>query len=255
MSQADPVTPCLNAPRHLCIPYLLADDAKRTPEALAILAPGRAPLTYGRLQQHMDNVLQMLHVLGLGRNDRIALVLPNGPEMAVAFLTVAAGVTCVPLNPACGMSEFDLYFTGLHAKAVIVQAGMDSPARAMAHAHGLRIIELSPVLEAEAGIFTLTSEQPADVVHREYAQCADVALVLSTSGTTARPRFVLLTHTAVCTAAHDMGVALALVASDRLLNVMPLFHGHGLIATLLASLTAGASVVCPPGFDSSRFFA
>ena len=88
--------------------------------------------------------------LGLGRHDRIAVVLPNGPEMAVAFLAVAAGATCVPLNPACGMSEFDLYFTGLHAQAVIVQAGMDSPARAMAHAHGLQIIELSPVLEASA---------------------------------------------------------------------------------------------------------
>src|SRR5215510_3909618 len=163
MSQADPVTPCLNAPQHLCIPYLLADYAKRTPEALAILAPGRAPLTYGRLQQHMDDVLQMLHVLGLGRHDRIAVVLPNGPEMAVAFLAVAAGATCVPLNPACGMSEFDLYFTELHAQAVIVQAGMDSPARAMAHAHGLRIIELSPVLESEAGIFTLIGESPTDV--------------------------------------------------------------------------------------------
>ena len=179
MSQADPVTPCRNALRHLCIPYLLANYAERTPDALAILAPGRAPLTYGRLQQHIDDVLQMLHGLGLGRHDRIALVLPNGPEMAVAFLTVAAGATCVPLNPACGMSEFDLYFTGLHAKAVIVQAGMDSPARAMAHVHGLRIIELSPVLEAEAGIFTLTGEQPADIVPREYAQPADVALGVS----------------------------------------------------------------------------
>ena len=56
MSQADPVTPRRNAPRHLCIPNLLADYAKRTPYALAILAPGRAPLTYGRLQQHLDDV-------------------------------------------------------------------------------------------------------------------------------------------------------------------------------------------------------
>src|SRR5215472_15663760 len=88
MSQAYPVTPCRNAPRHLCIPSLLADYVERTPDALAILAPERAPLTYGRLQQHMDDVLQMLHVLGLGRHDRIVLVLPNGPEMAVAFLTV-----------------------------------------------------------------------------------------------------------------------------------------------------------------------
>jgi non-ribosomal peptide synthetase component F len=90
MSQAYPVPPCRNAPRYVCIPSLLVDYAQRTPDALAILAPGRAPLTYGRLQQHMDDVLQMLHGLGLGRHDRIALVLPNGPEMAVAFLAVAA---------------------------------------------------------------------------------------------------------------------------------------------------------------------
>jgi acyl-CoA synthetase (AMP-forming)/AMP-acid ligase II len=202
----------------------------------------------------MDDVLQMLRAMGLGRNDRIALVLPNSPEMAVAFLVLSASVTCMPLNPACGASEFDVSLSALHAKAVIVQAGIDSPARAVAQAHGLQSIELCPVVEAEAGLFRLTSETHADVVQEGFAQPSDVALVLSTSGTTARSRGVPLTHTAVCAAAHDMGAALALVDHDRLLNVMPLFHGHGLIATTLASLTAGASVVCPPGFDASRFF-
>ena len=95
----------------------------------------------------------------MGRNDRVALVLPNGPEMAVAFLAVAAGATCAPLNPAYSANEFDLYLADLHAQALIVQADMDSPARAVAQARGLHIIELSPVLEAEAGLFTLTGEK------------------------------------------------------------------------------------------------
>ena len=254
MLHARPVAQCPNTPRYVCIPQMLADHAEYTPDALALLAPGRLPLTYSRLHQHVHDVLQMLHVIGLGRHDRIAVVLPNGPEMAVAFLGVSAVATCVPLNPTCGSSEFDLYFTELRPKALIVQAGIDSPARAVAHAHSLQVIELSPIVEAEAGIFRLTGASHADVVQQGFAQPDDVAIVLSTSGTTARPRCVPLTHTAVCTAAHNMGLALALAESDRLLNVMPLFHGHGLIATMLASLLVGASVVCTLGFDSSRFF-
>ncbi len=241
--------------RHVCIPHLLADHAERTPDALAILAPGRAPLSYGRLQWHIDNVIQALHTLGFGRHDRIALVLPNGPEMAVACLAVAASATCIPLNPAYGISEFDAYLPELRAKAVIVQAGLDSPVRAAAHTHGLSIIELAPVLEAEAGNFVLTGETGSGIARQGCAQPEDFALVMATSGTTARPRLVPLTHATVCRAALAIGEALALVESDRLLSVLPLFHSHGLISTMLASLLAGASVLCTPGFDASRFFA
>ena len=85
------------------IPGLLEHHAKRNPDALAILAPGRAPLTYGRLNQHLDQVGRTLRARGIGRRDRVAVVLPNGPEMAVAFLTIAAHAVCVPINPAYGV--------------------------------------------------------------------------------------------------------------------------------------------------------
>src|SRR5437588_593409 len=81
------------------------------------------------------------------------------------------------------------------------------------------------------------------------------ALVLLTSGTTARPKIVPLTHANVCSSAYSSVAAQALRETDRSLNVLPLFHGHGLGATLLASLAAGASVVCTPGCDVNRFFA
>src|SRR5712691_2607944 len=125
MSHAAPDAQLPNAPRHVCIPKLLADHAARIPEALAILAPGRAPLTYGRLYQHVGDVVQTLYAMGLSRHDRIALVLPNGPEMAVAFLAVAASATCIPLNPAYRVNELEAYLTALRAKALIVQAGMN----------------------------------------------------------------------------------------------------------------------------------
>jgi acyl-CoA synthetase (AMP-forming)/AMP-acid ligase II/acyl carrier protein len=245
----------LNVPRHVCIHHLLEDQAERTPDALAIIAPGRPPLTYGRLHRHMADVVQTLHAMGLGRHDRIALVLPNGPELAVAFLAVAAGATCAPLNPAYSADEFAAYLVELHVTALIVLAGMDSPARAVAPAYGIRIIELLPMRGAEAGRFILTGGQSAHPAPHEFARPDDVALVLPTSGTTSRPKIVPLTHTNVCTAAHNMRLALALVESDRCLSVLPFFHAHALLTALLASLVAGASVVCTAGFSAPQFFA
>ena len=90
-----------------CIHHLIAAQAKRTPDAIAIAAPKRAPLTYSRLHIHINNVVETLNASGVGRNDRVATVLPNGPEMAVAFLAVASGATSAPLNPAYGTDEFD----------------------------------------------------------------------------------------------------------------------------------------------------
>ena len=82
----------------------------------------------------------------------------------------------------------------------------------------------------------------------------DDAFILLTSGTTSRPKMVPLTHASVCLSAYNVGAALALGPRDRLLNVLPLFHAHGLISGVLAALAAGSSVVCTPGFDAAAFF-
>ncbi len=92
-----------------CVYHVLAHGAERTPDAPAILAPGRLPLTYVRLRRHVDEVVQTLYTMGLGAQDRVAIVLPNGPEMAVACLAVASGMTCAPLNPAYRANEFAFY--------------------------------------------------------------------------------------------------------------------------------------------------
>jgi len=202
----------------------------------------------------MADVVTSLNAMGLGRNDRVALVMPQGPEMAVAFLAVAAGATCAPLNPAYRANEFGAALADLNAKALLVQSGLDSPARAAAWARGIPIIDVSPVSEAEAGIFTLSEGGYSYTGRPDFAQPSDAAVVLLTSGTTSRPKLVPLTHTNMCTVAHDIGVALGLVEGDRCLDVMPLFHAHGLIIALLSSLLAGASVVCTPTFSAPQFF-
>ena len=121
---------------------LLRAPAERDPEAVAIRAPGRSPLTYSGLLEHVDGMVKFLNARGINRGDRIAIVLPNGPEMAVAFLGVAAGAICAPLNPAYSRSEFEFYLSDLNPKALIVQSGMNSAAIAVAQEHGIPIIEV-----------------------------------------------------------------------------------------------------------------
>ncbi|HET7737856.1 MAG TPA: AMP-binding protein, partial [Tepidiformaceae bacterium] len=82
----------------------------------------------------------------------------------------------------------------------------------------------------------------------------DVALVLHTSGTTGRPKRVPLSHANLARSARNVATSLGLTADDRCLNVMPLFHIHGIVAAILATLSSGGSVVCTPGFDAFRFF-
>src|SRR5712691_3207411 len=197
MSSVYPVTQLANSSQNLGIHHLVEAQVKRRPDAIAIVAPGRLSLTYGRLRGHMSSVVKTLNAMGIGRNDRVALVLPNGPEMAVAFIAVAAGATSAPLNPAYRASEFDFYLSDLNAQAIIIQSGINSPAIAVAHKRGIPLLSLSPVLEAEAGIFTLTGDERALLEgtgrHEPlegFAPPGDVALVLHTSGTTSRPKIV-----------------------------------------------------------------
>jgi acyl-CoA synthetase (AMP-forming)/AMP-acid ligase II len=235
------------------LPHLLEHQAKRNPDAPAILAPGRAPLTYGRLHRHVDKMERTLRHMGIGRHDRIAVVLPNGPEMAVTILTVAANAACSPMNPAYGAEELGRYLADLRPRALIMQAGIDSPARRVALARGIRLVELSAAVDAEAGLFTLDGHE-GRARARQAARPEDVALLLFTSGTMSQPKIVPLTHANICNSACSSGAALALTETDRCLNVLPLFHGHGLIATVLASLATGASVVCTPGCETNSFF-
>src|SRR5262245_55128269 len=100
--------------------------------ATAIGAPEAKPLTYKGLRAQMERTVAALNSFGIGRNDRVAIVLPNGPEMASSFVTIAAGCTTAPLNPAYRGEEFEFYLTDLKAKALVVEKGVDSPARAAA---------------------------------------------------------------------------------------------------------------------------
>jgi acyl-CoA synthetase (AMP-forming)/AMP-acid ligase II len=221
-------------------------------DAPGIGAPDRPPLTHGGLRDLCSRTVQSLNRMGIGRNDRVAIVLPNGPEMAACFIAIACGATTAPLNPAYRGEEFDFYLSDLNAKALVVQKNMESPALAVARARGIPIVQLVP--SARAGEFELESDITGAPAKSGFAEEGDIALVLHTSGTTSRPKIVPLSHINVTASAYHIGNTLALREDDVCLNIMPLFHIHGLIAATLSSIAAGASVVCTPGFNALKFF-
>jgi acyl-CoA synthetase (AMP-forming)/AMP-acid ligase II len=226
--------------------------------ALAITAPGRTPLTYGALRNLVQRTLDLLNAQGIGRNDRVAIVLANGPEMATCFISAACGVATAPLNPAYRGDEFEFYLSDLNAKALVVEHDSTSPAIAVAQKLGVRIIDL--VAGDAAGDFTLSPRDAAGTTAHAptaqggHAQPGDISMVLHTSGTTSRPKIVPLSQRNLCTSAANIARTLQFKPTDIGLNIMPLFHIHGLIAGVLAPLAAGSQVFCTPGFNALKFF-
>ena len=232
------------------LPELLAVGEAARPALRA--TEGRASLTHEGLRALAAQTVATLNAKGIGRGDRVAIVLPNGPEMAAAFVAIACGATTAPLNPSYREDEFAFYIDDLKAKALVVLKGAETPARAAAQKLGVPLLEVVP--GEAAGAFTLEGGSPGTAARPGMAEADDVALVLHTSGTTARPKIVPLTQANVTASAANIGASLKLAPGDVCLNVMPLFHIHGLIAAVLASLRAGGTVVCTPGFDALRFF-
>ncbi len=223
--------------------------------APALSAPDRHPMSYADLRAQVARVSEDFARLGLGAGDRVAIVLPNGPVMASCFLASASTLAAAPLNPTYRDAEFEFYLTDLAARALILPAGEASPARDVAARLGIRVLELHEDPDMPAGAFRLDLDGvPAAGKRRAAASAEDIGLVLHTSGTTSRPKIVPLSQANLCASATHIGATLRLSSADHCLNIMPLFHIHGLIAAVLASLAAGGQVTCTPGFNAMKFF-
>src|SRR6185503_13102967 len=207
-----------------CVYDHLAVQAERAPHAAAIAAPGRRSMTYEGLLSHTHAAMDTLNSMGIGRNDRVVIVLDNGPEMAAAFIAMASCVTCVPLNPAYREDEFEFYLSRANATAMVIDSANNSAARAVCKSLGLSIIELEVDRDAEAGSFQLAGDDRRPATRGGFAQPEEHALLLHTSGTTSVPKIVPLTQNNICSMAANNQRYLELTGKDVCLNVMPLFH-------------------------------
>ena len=238
---------------------LLNLHATQQGSATAILAPGRSALTYAQLMDQVNATIDRFRQLGIGRQSRLVIVLPDGPAMAVILLAASCAAIGAPLHPGYTAAEFEFYLTDLAPTAVIVAAELESPVRAVAQACGILLIEVTTVGE-RAGAFTLSTQATQATITTSAlataipnVQSQDIALLLHTSGSTARPKLIPLSQCNLYTSAQQIAATLQLTATDRCLNVMPLFHIHSLVGALLATLVAGGSIVCTAGFEPTAF--
>src|SRR5215470_6280558 len=166
--------------RLLSIPSLLREWAERTPDGEVLAAPGALPLTYERLASHTEGCVGDLVRLGVRRGDRLAIVLPQGPQMVTAVLVAAARAVAAPLNPSLNESAFASAFSKMRPRALILQRDVDSPARAAAERLVLPVIELLPAPGGIAGTFTLDGQEFSRPMTAGLSEPDDLALMLCT---------------------------------------------------------------------------
>ncbi|WP_367184874.1 amino acid adenylation domain-containing protein [uncultured Bradyrhizobium sp.] len=231
---------------------LLAFYARTTPAQNAIMDSAGNSVSYAELWVCAERVRRQLRQFGVASHHRVAVVLPRGADNALALVVIAAAAVCVPINPDFTPDELQRYFADLRLAALVTSGDAKPASRNVAQSLGIPVLDVG--LQVRAADFELTgSTRTAGVATGEIGPDDD-AFVLLTSGTAARPKMVPLTQASVCLSAVNAGAVLSLTAADRLLNVLPLFHAHGLISGLLTALAAGSSVICTKSFDGASFF-
>jgi acyl-CoA synthetase (AMP-forming)/AMP-acid ligase II len=225
---------------------------------------GGAVISYGQLDALVRSAMAQLSELGLNRGATVALVSDNCVECVVGLLAiVSSGARVAPLNPALTSSELSRRLSQLSAHAVLVPRHLASKLKFADAIAGsvtgwVMSIESSggphKVLIADRngnssafGVASATSE-PIDG--------DDVAMVMFTAGTTSAPKLVPLSHRNIVASVQSIASGYDLSPQDATLIVMPLFHGHGLIAGLLATLASGGSAYLPStgGFSAHLFW-
>jgi len=218
---------------------LLAAGADDHP---ALVVPGGVSLTYAQLRDLIAEAARRFESLGMKSGDRVAIVLPNRPETIVTFLAVTAVATACPMNPGYKESEFRFYFDDTRARFLVVPPGDGADAR-RAFADGGPVIEIALERSGHLSLEGSRGSQPS--FGGLVSELNDIALVLHTSGTTSRPKRVPLRHRNVTASVDNIVRCYRLGPEDLTVNVMPLFHVHGLVGCALATFASGGTLVMP----------
>ena len=216
---------------------------------IALTSESQSKLSYEDLKLFIDKISKQLAGNGLSNKDRAAIVLPNGPYMASSFLAISSYMSAAPLNPSYKSEEYEFYLKDLNPKIVLVEKNSENPVVDVAKKLKIELCEINPEKDGPSGIFDIYEKESEYSLPDEN----DEALVLHTSGTTSRPKIVPLTNKNIFSSAENISKSLNLSENDHCLNIMPLFHIHGLIAILASSMKAGASVCASNGFNAIKF--
>ena len=214
----------------------------------AVIVPeDNLKITYAELKRQVRDVAESLAALGIGRGDRVGIALPNGLPVIVTFLAAAEAGTAAPLNPAYREEEFKFYLDDTNAKVLLLPPdGADEARKAAGSTVPVASVAMANGRVTIAAVSNRTPVVPPGA--------DEPALILHTSGSTGRPKRVPLAHSNLRISAANVARTYALGPTDVSLCVMPLFHVHGLVASTLATLSTGGTVVVPAKFTPLSFW-
>jgi acyl-CoA synthetase (AMP-forming)/AMP-acid ligase II len=224
-------------------------SGNQNPDHPAIESPGYTPFTYRKLRNQITDVVRALNGMGFDRHARIAVISPHCAETGVVCLAVMTGFTAIPLNTQYKHKEYEYIFSQFRVDAIIVHRHEITAAREAAGKKQIPVIELDPSRTA-AGVFTLA---PATSPAREpvFADSTDIAILLKTSGTTAIPKIVPLSHQLICTVVQRVCGTFRYTGEERCLQITPYYHTMGIFGDFLTPLCAGGTVICTRDFIAS----
>ena len=230
-------------------PQTLLDLLKEPPSGrpAIVLSDDGTTVTYDSLREQVRSVADTFASAGIARGDRVAMAFPNGLAAIVCFLGASVAGTAAPLNPGYREEEFRFYLEDTSARLLVIPPeGADEARRAAGSS--------VPIMTAscESGRVRLSGASRTRSASLPSAD--DVALVLHTSGSTGRPKRVPLKHGNLAISVGNIIRTYDLTPEDVSLCVMPLFHVHGLVASLLATLATGGTVVVPSRFNALGFW-
>jgi oxalate---CoA ligase len=225
----------------------LLEHAPGTQTAIVLPDEG-VKVSYDSLRRQVRAVADELAGAGIRRGDRVAMALSNGLPAIVGFLGASIAGTAAPLNPAYRKEEFRFYLEDTDARLLMLPSDGAEEARRAA-GKGVPIVSIWSDAGGNVRLSGGQGERSAAAPSAD-----DIALVLHTSGSTGRPKRVPLKHGNLTVSVRNVINTYNLTPDDVSLCVMPLFHVHGLVASLLGTLATGGTVVVPPKFNALGFW-
>ncbi|MSP63026.1 MAG: hypothetical protein EXR72_22355 [Myxococcales bacterium] len=230
--------------------------ARRTPDAEALCEPisGRS-WSYRHLDRRANRLAHALTALGVARGDRVALLAHNrGEHFEILFACAKIGALFTPLNWRLAPAELSLVIADAGPKVLLYDAACAPLAAAVAPPvpHRFALDAPSAGGRPYEPLLALGSDGPAGDAA---VDLEDPLVLCYSSGTTGKPKGVLLAHRQLAFNSLSTDLAIGLSSSDSTLVVLPLFHTGGLNCLATPLLHHGGRVVILPDFDPERTLA
>jgi acyl-CoA synthetase (AMP-forming)/AMP-acid ligase II len=231
---------------------LIAHQAAARPEAVyALSTEGCRPITFGQLQADARAVGAWLRAQGSSPGDVVSIVMPNGLQTLRILLGAMHGGWCVnPVNLLSQPEQMGYVLGHSDCRVVFVTPDREAVVRGLLAELGRDVAVVVTASDADA---IPPQAAPVGDVHPEPAPDA-LALLMYTSGTTGRPKGVMLTQANLAANSHSISREHSLTPADRVLAVLPLYHINAFAVTMLAPLSHGGSLAMTPRFSAARFW-